>query len=706
MIATTTAFAPNPDCYQRQNNGSCDDSGSLASIYVSADGGVTWTNVGANNYWQGVASSADGRKLSAVSSIVVTRFLAGGGEPTVFGDGGVYVSTNSGATWKLSNAPLNTWSCIASSADGSKLIAAATKDQGGGPGFSGDGLIYSSTDSGESWMATSAPPNDWWSIAASVDGTKIIAASFGNIYASTNSGTTWTTAAPINASITVACSADGTKLMAAAWGGGIYISGDSGQSWIPSGAPSRHWNAVCSSADGTKLLAASGGDSSAIYASVDSGVTWALTAAPDGDWNTVASSADGYRVIAGGIYELVTLPYAGPWRLANHAPTSAGWGALAASSDGTELAAVSAGLIYTTTDSGASWRTTSAPKNDWAWIASSSDGATLVAAALSGGLYVSTNSGARWRQTPLAGGGSVACSSDGTRLWALQWKYSSSDTQVLYLSTNSGAQWAAQPNFPPGGFSAIVSSADASKLVVVSSHFTSAPYPGRIYRSTDYGVSWRQATAPDASWTSAASSSDATKLVASAAGYTTTNGNYVAGGIFISSDSGATWSKTTAPSADWAAVASSQDGIILAALGGSNGFSTNSGLVYISTNAGMTWALSDTPAGGLSAIAVSGYGSKVVAVGGGVQICTLQPLSPAPPPWPPSPVLSLAISGANAFLSWLVPSSSFILQRTSDLASLNWVDVTNPPSLNFTNLHQEVALPLGSGIAFYRLKER
>jgi hypothetical protein len=34
----------------------------------------------------------------------------------------------------------------------------------------------------------------------------------------------------------------------------------------------------------------------------------------------------------------------------------------------------------------------------------------------------------------------------------------------------------------------------------------------------------------------------------------------------------------------------------------------------------------------------------------------------------------------------------------------NWTDVTNPPTLNLTNLQNQVALPLPAGNVFYRLK--
>lgn len=78
--------------------------------------------------------------------------------------GGIYTSTNAGASWTQTSAPSERWSCIASSSDGSKLAAVC---------FSG---VYTSTNAGVSWTQTSAPSNaSWSSIASSSDGTQLVA---------------------------------------------------------------------------------------------------------------------------------------------------------------------------------------------------------------------------------------------------------------------------------------------------------------------------------------------------------------------------------------------------------------------------------------------------------------------------------------------------------------------------------------------------
>lgn len=258
------------------------------------------------------------------------------------------------------------------------------------------------------------------------------------------------------------------------------------------------------------------------------------------------------------------------------------------------------GLIYTSSNSGATWTPTSAPSNSWSSVATSADGTKLFAAATSGSVYTSS----------------------------------------IYTSTNSGATWTAT-GAPYGSWTAIASSADGNRLLAADGyygHLCTFPYSGP----------WRFADAPTNYWRSVASSADGTKLVALGE----------VGEIYISADSGATWTPAGAPAVFW-------------------------------------W----------SAVASSADGSNIVAVAEYGPICTLR--SPAPaPPLPPSPELAVGLSGATVGLSWLVPSTRFGLQQNSDLGSTTWVDVPTTPTLDYTNLHHRLTLTPSLGSSFYRLKQQ
>jgi hypothetical protein len=110
------------------------------------------------------------------------------------------------------------------------------------------------------WKRTRAPVTSWSQLVSSADGTKLVAASGGGIYTSTNSGTNWTLASVSIVPSSLASSADGRKLVAVVSGGlnfssPIYTSTNSGGTWRSNNAPVANWFLVASSAGGTKEVA-------------------------------------------------------------------------------------------------------------------------------------------------------------------------------------------------------------------------------------------------------------------------------------------------------------------------------------------------------------------------------------------------------------------------------------------------------------------
>ncbi len=300
---------------------------------------LTWeNNIRDIGYGFASASSADGVKLVAASA-----------------GGGIYLSTNSGATWTLTTASTANWGALASSADGIKLVAAVQFVNGDFESHN-PAPMYLSGDSGLTWVQSSAPSNIWYSVASSADGTSLAAVAYGDgIYMSANSGVSWTrVTAPTNSWTSIACSTNGARLVAVADGDAIYVSTDSGVNWSNTGAFIGHYPSVTSSADGAKLAVAdfyaSGFSDGSIYTSADGGSSWHRTTAPNAAWASIASSADGARLAA------------------------------VCNVDG----ALGPGFIYFSHDSGTNWSDAGAPYQGWTSIASSADGNKLVATAQSG----------------------------------------------------------------------------------------------------------------------------------------------------------------------------------------------------------------------------------------------------------------------------------------------------------------------------------
>jgi hypothetical protein len=349
----------------------------------------------------------------------------------------------------------------------------------------------------------------------------------------------------------------------------------------------------------------------------------------------------------------------------------------------------SIGNIYTSTNSGITWTLTGAPTNHgYGPVASSADGNKLVAAA-SDSIYTSTNSGLIWRSSPISNCVSLASSAEGTKLVAVTTDEANPFNGKIYTSTNSGMAWTRQTNIPNQTWCSIVASADGTKLVVQASS-------NAVYRSTDSGFTWTQMTPPPVNWPGfsskqvVSSSADGTELVAALYG----DQSYNPCPIYISTNSGSTWTSTTMPNQNWSSVACSADGTKIVAAAAPYG---GTGPLYTSTNSGASWTSNSVPNQQWTFVASSADGNKLVAVSGifiSGAIYTLQTTL--------TPQMNIAPTNGNFNLSWIVPSTNFVLQQSPDLSS--WSDLTNQPILNLTNLQNEVTLPFSGGVGFYRLK--
>ncbi len=121
-------------------------------VYISTNAGQSWAPCNSPpGPVNRVASSADGNTL------VAANFYPGV-------NGRLYSSTNGGLNWRAADVPSTGWS-VAVAANGGRLVA-ATVDR-----------IYGSVDSGATWMPMPAPARAWWSVASSADGSTMLAGS-------------------------------------------------------------------------------------------------------------------------------------------------------------------------------------------------------------------------------------------------------------------------------------------------------------------------------------------------------------------------------------------------------------------------------------------------------------------------------------------------------------------------------------------------
>jgi hypothetical protein len=128
-------------------------------------------------------------------------------------------------------------------------------------------------------------------------------------------------------------------------------------------------------------------------------------------------------------------------------------------------------------------------------------------------------------------GAAVATSADGTKLAAI------AQANGIFVSTNGGATWGKAAGIPAYYWKYLTFSADGSKLIVLSPDSLQGTLPGPMYMSTDSGATWTSNNVSSQPWLTVASSANGERLVATAS----------MGAVFTSNDGGSTWISNNVP---------------------------------------------------------------------------------------------------------------------------------------------------------------
>ena len=279
---------------------------------------------------------------------------------------------------------------------------------------------------------------------------------------------------------------------------------------------SRAWRGVAMSGDGTKLFGVNNG-----------GFAYTSSSAPGAAWT--------------------------PRDIATRA-----WYAIASSADGSTVFAVTAdsgtgGRIYRSIDNGVTWVAVG-PTKDFRSISVSANGLVAVALPYNGYPSISIDGGTAWVDQNVSVGmkyyTSAAVSADGSRI------YITDPADQTYYSSNNGTSWISLMSF--GSQQRIATTSDGSKLIGVKANVVSTFASGNTSTSA--------APSNGQGWNSLAMSADGTKV----AGTRSTDG------VFVSKDSGQSWTKQSITNGPFSSLAMNAKGSYMLV-------GQNSGTLYIGT---------------------------------------------------------------------------------------------------------------------------
>ena len=211
--------------------------------------------------------------------------------------GGVFLSTNTGASWIEVNTGMTATSIYAftvspNGTGGTNLFA--------GTWAEGDFL---STDNGTNWIAVNNGLANTFVNSLTFSGTNLFAGTAGGgIFLSTNNGTRWTA---VNMGLTnsgeIAFAVFGTNLFAGTYGDGVFLSTNNGTSWTAAstGLTATYVRALTVSPDGTGGTNLFAGTSGGVFLSTNNGTSWAAASTGLTNLDVRAFAISGVNLFAG-----------------------------------------------------------------------------------------------------------------------------------------------------------------------------------------------------------------------------------------------------------------------------------------------------------------------------------------------------------------------------------------------------------------------
>ncbi len=474
-------------------------------------------------------------------------------------DGGVYRSTDSGASWRDAfygmTAEGSDANCFLTLGPFVYVATARGVDRS-----TDQGLTWSPLDIGFPLYGISV------SSLAINGSTLFLGSPWYGVYASPDSGTTWVRKSTGLTDTTImALIADSGYLLAGSDGDGVFVSSDNGEHWQPSSSGIGVGNAqrVYGFASVPGVIVA--GTRAGAYRSTDHGATWTVAASGLTSMDVASLGVVGNDLLAGtygsGVYRSTNggidwEPSSSGWPFGNVRGFSAAAGTLFGCNYGKPV-------VFRSTNGGLDWFPSGTGIRSAPIRSLTAVGKTILVGT-NEGLEVSSDSGRTWTEIAQFTNRTIYnFGVFGSRVYAC------TGGDGVFASTDQGSTWFdANGNLPSGGWRPVYSIAVDSSFIYIGTGMG-------IFRSSDQGTTWGPAMN---------GMSDSVAFAICSAGGTLFAGTSTL--MFVSTNHGTAWTPSTSglPVYTITSIVSLDNAVLAAyALGGNP-------TVYKTTDNGQSWS--------------------------------------------------------------------------------------------------------------------
>ncbi len=386
--------------------------------------------------------------------------------------------------------------------------------------------IYKSTDGGTSWLQKNNGFGYKTAGAMARCGPYLLASGSGVLFRSSDGGDSWTPVPGFETSGGIlTLSVQGTHAIAGTAGGGVYVSSDTGGTWSPSNAglplTVDDLSVPVSVAAGPDYIVfASTFDSSDMFKSTDLGASWLRdsTGLPSGEPVQVLYN-DGATIYAGinsDLYQSTDL--GGSWSYVSSTPNSVIRSIL---NDGSTLFSGGSSGLFASSDGGIGWTRISGRLGEVVVNGLAMWGPDIFAGTFVAGVFKSTDNGSAWSPSNDGIRGETMSNfiSDGASLYG--------NTGSIFRTTDGGDTWVeVRGDLATSVVAPRLIYADGDTLILDEDWEYN-----KLNRSMDGGVTWEQ-VGPELDDIGGG----VQNIVRTASGYWTAYG-----GIYASTDIGTSW---------------------------------------------------------------------------------------------------------------------------------------------------------------------